>query len=298
MFTLVFVALNSQTVLIEQLLGRSFAPLAHGFWSIGTFLGSLIASTIAPYVPPREHLFVICVVGIIGFSYGTRSLLPRELDDRPHDDPTQLPRHERIPRNALKFLLLIAFGQWLGLFAEVSIGDWSSVLFHEHFGIPIGPNGYGFTAFVMVQIVGRLGSPKLIDAYGMRRVVAVMGFIGAAGFTVCVIAANLAHTSSVTAALWLGCGAYAFMGLGVASLPPSFVMAAGRIPGLPSARALALTGYVTASLNLFARVGFSHVAEWISLPHAVIITGIALALAASMSFVLDPAKAEQHAIRR
>lgn len=103
---------------------------------------------------------------------------------------------------------------------------------------------------------------------------------------------------SSMAALFFSCLAYGFIGLGVATMPAAFITAAGRIPGLPSARALMVTGVVMALLNVVGRIAFSNIAQAISLPLALGFMGIITICAALMTNVLHIDKAERHAIRR
>lgn len=297
-YSLINIAMNSQGTLVEQAIGRSFMPKGHGFWSIGTLVAAFISSLAAPHITPLTALFIGGTVSLIGFEVVTRTLLPMAYDDRPHDDPTQLPRTEKVPRTTLRFLFVIAVAQWLGMLAEISVGDWSSVLLHEFFAIPIGPNGYAFTAFMLVQLVSRLTSPKLIDKHGLPTVIKRMGYIGATGFLIFLFLANHFRDSSHTTIVILCCIAYGFMALGVANMPPAFVSAAARIPGLPSARALMITGVTLAILNMIGRVTLGVIAQAFTLPLALSLTGIALIIAATMTKVLDPERAKDHAIRR
>lgn len=292
------IGVNSQAVLVEQHIGRSFLPMGHAFWSIGTMSASIFSSLAAPYVSPLHALIFADTLCLIGFALATKNLLPLHMDDRSIDDSTQLPRQEHIPRSALRFLLTIAFAQWLALIAEISVGDWSSVLLSEDFHISVGPNGYAFSSFMVMQLTVRLLSPRFIDRFGLQVIARTCGVIGGTGYILALAAANVAHTTSNSAALMLSCIAYGFMGLGVAPMPAAFVTAAGRIPGLPSARALMVTGAAVAVLNIIGRMGFAFIAQHTSLPISLGFMGAILIAAAMMTNVLHIDKAERHAIQR
>ncbi len=291
-------ATNSQAVLVEQGLGHSFIPKAHAFWSMGTMSAALASSIAAPYVTPLHALLASGVISTALQMIGGRDLLTGAHEDRPHDDPRQLPRTERIPRGALRLLLFIGMAQVLGFLAEVSAGDWSSVLLHQEFHVAVGPNGYAFTAFMLLQLLSRLSASQVIDRLGLPQTIRAFGLVGLVGYLVFLLIAAHVHTSSTTSALAFSCIAYAFLGLAVGPMPSAFTTAAGRIPGLPSARALMITGFMTSSFGLVGRVTLANVAQVIPLTTAL--TGMAglIAISVSMTSVLHPDHAEKYAIVR
>lgn len=292
------IAMNSQGVLVEKAIGRSFMPKAHGYWSLGAMTFAILSSLAAPYISPLVALLVGASISLIGFQWGSHYLLETKHEDLPADDPTQLQRHERIPTTALQFLIILAVGQWLALIAEIAVGDWSSVLLHDHFNIPIGPNGYAYSAFMVVQLSTRMLSSKYIDRFGLIQVVRTLGLIGSTGFVILLFAGNSLRESNTTATLVLSCLAYGFIALGVATMPPAFYTAIGRIPGLPSARALMITGAIVSVLNMFGRITIAALTNIFTLPAVIALTGLTLFIAANMTKALDPKRIESHAISK
>ncbi len=297
-FSCTSIAANSQAVLVEQGLGRSYVPRAHAFWSLGTMSASLMSSLAAPHTTPLQSLCVGAVVSFSVFQWGTRGLLTTEHEDRSGDDPSQLQRSERIPRAALAFLATLAIAQTLGLMAEISVGDWSSVLLHEDFHIAVGPNGYGFTAFMLVQLVSRLTATGLIDRFGLQPTIRLFGLTGTFGYLACLFAASISAGGSKTITLAFSCAAYAFLGAAVGPMPSAFTSAAGSIPGLPSARALAFMGVISAVSGMVGRILFANLAQVIPLATALACMGVLVLITVSMTFVLLPERAAQHAIQR
>lgn len=295
-YSLCFIALNSQGVLVEQHLGKSFLPLMHAWWALGTVVTAVASSLAAPHVTPLQAL-VTCDALVLGaWLVVTRHLLPIEFDERPHADPAQLPASERIPAGAMRYLLVISVAQWLSLQAEISVADWSSVLLREDLRVDVGPNGYGYAAFVVVQLATRLLAPQWIDRFGLNTVVRVLGLIGATGYLLFLYLASTADVVSV--ALTYACLAFAFMSLGVAAMPPAFATAAGSVPGLPSSRALMVVGVASAVLSVGGRIGLAQLAEAVSLPWALSVMGVFLLVATLMSAALHPDRARSHAIVR
>ena len=297
-FSLNNIAINSQAVLVEQGLGRSYIPRAHAFWSLGTMLSALVSSLIAPHTTPLQALCLGAVVSLALYHSGSGRLLTTEHEDRPGEDASQLPRHERIPRGALIFLATLAIAQTLGLLAEMSVGDWSSVLLKQEFGIAVGPNGYGFTVFMLVQLVTRFSAPRFIDQYGMQATIRVLGVVGTIGYLMALGAAITTASDGSTHTLVLACLAYAFLGLAVGPMPSAFTSATGSIPGLPTARALTVVGLVVAGSGMVGRIAVANIAQWIPLTVVLLGMGVLVLITISMTFVLVPERAERHAIQR
>lgn len=290
------VGINSQGALVEQGLGRSFMPRAHAFWSIGTMTSGVASSLLAPHMTPLTALSLGVTISLVGFYSLTTGLLPTHLDDRPHNDASQLQQHERIPRGAMLFLAVIATANVMALVPEIAVGDWSSVLLKEDFGIAVGPNGYGFAAFMVFQMLGRFFAPTFVDRYSLSTVVRWFGLTGASGFLGFLWLATRAGAQE-TALVYI-CIAYAFMGGGLSVMAPAWVTAAGAIPGLPSARAIARLGMMVAASGMVLRIALANISQTFSLPIALSLTGVMLAIAASMSHILQPHRAQLHAITR
>lgn len=295
--TAVMMAMNSQSVLIEQHLRRSFLPKVLGSWSIGTFVGSSVSAIAAPYVSPAAALTTTAVVVLAAFMTSVHWLLPAHLDDRPHDDPSQLPRHERIPRPIRNFLVLVAVAQSLGLIAEMSVGDWGSVLLREHFGVAVGPNGYGFAVFTFTMILVRLNAARWIDRFGLERVIRSAAIGGSFAFAALLTVANIVGSSSPMRALLAMCLAYASLAVGVGAMPAAFISAAGAIRGLPSARAIAVTTAVVAIGNMLLRAAFGALAEVVSLPYALYAIPVMVVAAGLMAALLRADRLAEYVVR-
>ena len=297
-YSMCFVGMNSQGVLVEQHLRRSFMPKAHSFFSMATVVGAFVSSLVAPYISVLHTLLIADILCAIAWYFLTKQLLPPEHDDRPHDDPTQLQRAEKLPTRVRRFLILVALGQSMALWAEISVGDWSSVLLREDFKIAVGPNGYAFTTFAIVQLVTRYVAPRFVDKRGLDVIIRRWGLIGSIGYMAFLIAAKISAGSGSALTLILSCLAYGFLSFGLAVMAPAFSTAAGGIPGLPSARALMVVGMIAASIGLIGRIAFSYFAQATSLSFALIFIGVLALAAALSSSLLNPKRIKDHAITR
>ena len=291
------VNMNSQGVLVEQRMGRSFLPRAHGAWSLGSLVGAMGSASVAPYISVAYTLGTVDILCGLVWLWMGQGLLKNHFEDSPQIDSSQLPKNERIPRSTLLFLYLLALGQAISMLVEGAVGDWSSVLLYEDFKIEIGPNGYAFVAFSVVHLVTRFFVPKYIDRLGMVKVLKSLSIIGISGFLAFHFAALMMREENKSITLISSCIAYGFLALGLGAMVPAFASAAGGVVGLPSARALMILGTTGAIILWIGRSTFSIFAELFSLPIAI--GGLALLafISAYLTKYLDPKFGEIKGIR-
>ena len=282
------VNMNSQSVLVEQKLGRSFMPRAHAAWSLGSLVAGLASAAIAPFLSVKATLAIADIICAIVWVIMSRGLLSHQYDDQPKNDSRQLPNKERIPSTTFLFLLVLAIGQSISMLAEGSVGDWSSVLLHEDLGIEIGPNGYAFVSFSIAHVLTRSLMPKFIDRSGLHRVVRVVATIGVTGFIVFHLLALALRNVNTNYVLLSSCVSYAFLAFGLGMMVPAFATAAGGIVGLPSARALMVLGVVGALILWIGRTLLSFLAENYSLPFALTFFGVLAYASVYLSKYLNP----------
>ncbi len=274
-YALANIGANSQGAMIQDAAGKSLMPSFHGTWSIGAALSSLAAGVIAHYISPAIHLTINSLIAIIGAWIFASYLLPisTDLADRKVESSKI---KAVLPPEIKKFLLLVSIGSFLATIAEVSVSDWSTILLHNDYKIPIGLNTLGYTSFVLCQIAGRFMAGRLIDKFGIPKIIRFGGVIGGIGYAVgLVISFYFSHHHPILALISM-CIAYAILGLGVAPMPPSYVSVAGNIPNFPTTLAVTRMSLI-ASIGFFAgRLLVSILAGVIGLPLALLVSAIAL----------------------
>lgn len=283
------VAINAQGVDVEVHLQRSMMPTFHGAWSIGSLTTSILGGILAAVLEPQWHLLGVGALAITSMLMASRSLLP--LDEIDED----IDHRARLAPTTLKLLLVTSLGASLGLIAEVSAMDWSSIYLHEYVGVSLGLNTLGVTTFLLAQITGRLLVGRLNDRYGVHRVVGIAGAIGAAGFlsSLLIVRVGLANASlTPTTALLISCCGFVILGLGVSPLPAAYFSAAGRIDGLTTARGISLLAFMNACLLLMLRPLISWSTDAIDLSASLMLAGAALAGSALLSRTLRTTAAD------
>ena len=282
------VNMNSQGVLVEQHIGRSFMPRAHSAWSLGSLVAALISSWLAQFLSVQATLAMSNIFCACVWLIASGGLLPHKFDDQPHNDSSQLPHTSSIPQNTFFFLLVLSLGQSISMLAEGAVGDWSSVLLHEDLGIAIGPNGYAFVAFSIIHLLTRFSMPRFIDKSGLHKVVRVVATIGISGFIMLQLLAIHFRDGEKSVVLICTCLGYAFLAFGLGVMVPAFASAAGGIRGLPSARALMVLGVSGAVVLWIGRTLLSFLAEEYSLPLAILFFAGLSYVSVHLAKYLDP----------
>src|SRR6185312_12638902 len=168
--------LNVQIGRLEVLYKRSLMSRAHGFWSLGFFVTSLVAAGIRQAgVPAPWHLAgvfaVVVVIGVIAFSGLEEAPLPET-----HDD--EKPPLIAFPTLALVPLCLIGCVAFLIEGAGV---DWSTIYMRDVFQAEPFIGGLGLTLFTAVMAAARIYLGPVIDRFSPRTVVVVLLGISIAG---------------------------------------------------------------------------------------------------------------------
>jgi len=221
------VSMNAQAVAVEHRYQRPIMSSFHGLWSLGGVGGAAAASgAMAAGIGTVQHVLGVMAVSASVVLIALGALLPAA------------PSGERTPVFMKPPAALLGLGlvTFCGLLVEGAVGDWSAVYIHEVLGATRAVAAAGFAAFALMMAAGRLLGDRLARLLGPDRLVLVSGAMAALGLA----AALLLETPS---AALVGFG---FVGLGLANVIPVVFSAAGRIPGVPPASALAAvatTGY-------------------------------------------------------
>ncbi|WP_168734845.1 MFS transporter [Deinococcus sp. KSM4-11] len=229
--SLMDVAMNAHGVLVEGQLRRPVMSSLHAMWSAGSLAGAGGASLLlrAGWAPLSYALLVAGVLAVLGLLALPR-LLPAALDrGRAQDGPTFV-----LPSGVLlgvSVLVLLAY------VAEGAVADWSAVYLrdalHADRGVAVG----GFVAFNVAMLTARLVGDRLRAWMSAVTLLRTSGLLAAVGMV-------LALLAPVPALAFLG---FALCGFGFSNVVPVMFSAAGAVPGIPAATAVAAAagaGYV------------------------------------------------------
>lgn len=227
------VAMNIEGSEVEQLMGRSFLPLLHGFFSLGTFIGAVagIAFTATDF-PVLWHLIIVSAVSVLAVPYAVR-YVPLATGFRPRATTTS-----RLgPRVwADKTLLPVGLVILAMALSEGTANDWLPLVMVDGHGLDPAFGSAVFAVFAAAMTAGRFMGGRFVDRFGQEKVLTASAILGAAGLGL-VAFGNNQLLASAAVLLW---------GLGASLGFPLAISAAGGAHPDAAARVafMATIGYV------------------------------------------------------
>lgn len=263
-------ALNSQSIMFQNRIGRVVLGKFHATWSIGAALSSVVSGLLATFMPLWLHLLIVPGLTLVVFMYFTGKVLA------PHEDGHTEERAKAIKVPFFKspsMVWLLAAGLFTGVFPELMMMDWSAVFGRDVLGLDAGLQAVPYTVFVVSMIAGRLLIAPITKRFHVSEYARVGAFVGAVAMLCGVwLGTWLAEAGSgqgnAIFALAVSSIFWAIAGLGIAAMVPSFFSAAGHVPGMPTAQVMARMQLVNSITVLLAKILMGALAEGISLSFA------------------------------
>jgi predicted MFS family arabinose efflux permease len=241
------VAMNANAVEVERRLSKAIMSSAHGFWSLGGFIGgSLGAMVVAQWGAQAQALIVggltaALVLAAMPFLAGE-------------------PAHKAEPgaARAKSALLPRAAGLWLlGVMAllsmvpEGAVLDWAALYLKKELGADVLRSGLAFAFFSGAMAIMRFAGDAVRNRLGAVKTLRFSGLIAAVGLLV----AAAAPVDLVAIA------GFFVAGIGVANMVPILFSAAGNYPGLHAGAAISAVTMVGYAGILVAPSSIGFVAE-------------------------------------
>jgi MFS family permease len=214
------VAQNVVSLRAQTRAGRPVLSSMHALWSLGGVAGGAVATAAAASgVDMWVHLVPAGVVGVVAVGVGAWLVGPMDApsgEAPPHAD-RRLRRWAPVLRAVLPLVVIAVAGTML----EDVANNWAALSAVELGGVEAGAAGIAFTVVIGSQSIGRFTGDALIHRFGRAAVARTGGALVAAG--------GLGIVSGQSGLFFAGLAA---VGLGCATLVPSALTAASRVPGL------------------------------------------------------------------
>ena len=216
------VAMNVQGHHVERLRGRSLMPRLHAGFSAGTLAGALVGVLTAKLgVPLKVQLPVASVVVLVVVLLSLRHFVGDHVgvEEAPEPEAEAPTTPLRSGITGLEVLIgLITLSTAMG---EGAANDWLALLLVDDRHAPAAFGALTFAAFNLTMLVGRLAGGPAIERFGRVWVLRVSGLCAFTGVVLVCLVPWLA-AAVLGGLLW---------GLGLATVFPATMSAAGEVPG-------------------------------------------------------------------
>lgn len=290
-------SMNAHALRVQRRYGRSIINGFHALWSLGAVAGGLLgAAAVALEVPRVAHLTitggVLAAVVVVGARWQLTGPEDAEQTARSAVPTTAVPAEggrtyggsssgsrgsiRQAVRTAPWLLLGFAGLPTMGGAVEDAAPTWAAVHLRETLGATPFVAGLGYVAAQMTMVVGRVTGDRMVDRFGARGVARSGSLMAALGMVV---------VATGTMPLLVVAG-FGLAGLGVATLFPLGLAAAGEIAGVRSADGVAIASWLarTSFLVLPPTVGL--VADATSLRSGLLLVVGCAVVAAALSGLL------------
>jgi MFS family permease len=210
------VAMNSQAVSVERLLGHPTMSRFHAMFSVGGIAGAAAGGWLASRAMPVKEHFVIMAALFLAFSLATAPMI---MDDRSFAaTPSARLRLRRMP---VALLALCAIGFCIFL-SEGAMADWTAIYLRQVLNAGPGVAAAGYAVFSAAMAIFRLGGDAITVRLGSALTIRAGALLAAGGLSW----ALLVHSP-----YWALPG-FALVGAGFSSIIPLVFAAGGRIPSV------------------------------------------------------------------
>lgn len=184
------VALNVEGAAIEAAGGKTFLPLLHGFFSLGTVIGAAagIAATASDF-DVVTHMLLIGVVtaGLFAVSIGrlpagTGKAEQRQGSGTARDETSRAPATLILLRD--RRLLCIGYIVLAMALAEGTANDWLPLLMVDGHGFAPAMGSTVYLVFAAAMTLGRFCGGAVVDRFGRAPILAASAVSGALGLAV------------------------------------------------------------------------------------------------------------------
>ena len=256
------VSVNSHSVLLQKQISKNVIARFHAGWSLGAVAAAMTGGLSTLFLELEQFLIIVALLNVIVFEFALRWLLSPTEDGHLEERAGVVKRKfYHVPAQ----LVLLAFGMIGIVFPEVAVIDWAAVYARDILNVELALRSLPFAAFMVGMIVGRLSMTRLAERYHPNLIASRGAFIAAGVLALAtVLAPFLADTSrnvalAATMVLWL------VAGLGLAPGAPTFLSAAGHIPGVSTAWAVSRLSLMSSTMQVMAKTLMGALAEGVGL---------------------------------
>ena len=254
------VAMNIQASHVERHRDRAWMPYFHAAFSAGAVLGAGAGAAAAWQGIGLVQLPVLAAVAAVAGVAGAQRFVREDSNDATGAQPGAAAQPRPARSGVTRLEILIGLVCLAAALAEGAANDWLALLLVDVHGAPEAFGALTLTAFNLTMTVGRVLGGPTIDRFGREVVVRAGGVLAGVGILVITLVPSLS-LALVGGLLW---------GLGVSTIFPAAMSAAGEVPGRGN-RAITVVSTIAYGAFLFGAPTIGLLAEHVGLDRALFV---------------------------
>lgn len=256
------VSVNSHSVLLQKKISKNVIGRFHAGWSLGAVAAAMTGGLSTLFLELEQFLVIVAILNVIVFEFALRWLLSPTEDGHLEERAGVVKRKfYQIPAQ----LVLLAFGMIGIVFPEVAVIDWAAVFARDILNVELALRSLPFAAFMVGMIIGRLSMTRLAEKYHPNLIASRGAFLAAVVLALATILAPMLADTSSALALGSTMVLWGIAGLGLAPGAPTFMSAAGHVPGVSTAWAVSRLSLMSSTMQVMSKTLMGALAEGVGL---------------------------------
>jgi predicted MFS family arabinose efflux permease len=256
------VSVNAHSVLLQKQISKNVIGRFHAGWSLGAVGAAITGGLSTVFMDLQQFLILVAILNVIVFEFALRWLLSPTEDGHLEERAAVVKRKfYQLPAQ----LVLLAVGMIGIVYPEVAVIDWAAVFARDVLNVDLALRSLPFAAFMVGMIVGRLSMTRLAEKYHPNLIASRGAFLAAVVLALVASSAPLLAESSSTLALGVTMLLWLIAGLGLAPGAPTFMSAAGHVPGVSTAWAVSRLSLMSSTMSVMAKTLMGALAEGVGL---------------------------------
>lgn len=261
------ISLNALTATIEKRENQNFMSAAHGFFSLGGFIGASLGSLyMSQFSNPQLHMLGISVIVILSNLFLSKSYKNVQVDAV----KTQ-PKKQSFYKN-IKPLIILSIIAFIVLFNEGAVEHWSNLFLFDVIKVSESKAGLGFIVFSLTMTIGRFLGDGFSTKFGSLKTI-LFG----------TLLAFFAYLLIITASLYVTVIGFGFLGLGLSVIIPEIYRVAGKTKELETSFAISIVSGIGFIGFLVGPVILGAISNWSNLVMSYIFLAAIMLLASLLT---------------
>ena len=261
------ISMNALVSTIEKKEKKPFMAAAHGFFSLGGFIGAGVGSIlISLFASPIWHMFSVSLFIIISnlllskYYYTIKEEMIKE----------EQTNHKYKSIQPLIGLAMVAF---IIMFNEGAVEHWSNLFLFDIVQVSESQAGLGFIAFSLCMTLGRFLGDNLSQKVGTINMI----YYGS-------LTAFIAYFLILTANFFLTVLGFGVLGLGLSVIIPEVFRLAGQTEGIPASKGISVVSGIGFVGFLIGPVLLGLISNWTNLLLSFSFLSLSIILALCLVF--------------